>query len=378
MHERQKSFDQAVRALGEKFTEKQDPKDDLLIMNKSYLPRLLDLKNFHAISRINKINNKDVSENLSNIAPKYDNIKYDNIMFIDGGNTILFESAGFSLGFVRVAAITYNENKRAKKSLWEFYMIAQENDGMIVTETFPKNCFDSMIFNPEDASLRNGLERADCSRIIPAIRRLAELDMACRSDSSKIDLIMLDGTLEARYPYEKDFVDRLMLTGKAAALSKTCTLTIRSGVGVTKRLMDLSEELEFMKQDIKQDMNRKKLDSGWYYSDAVISNNPLHTADIFFLKLNRLSNHVFRLDVQRNFSGSTDNLISQLALNSTDPVFPGYPYGLIDADSHARISDHEKETLSVAMMALLKGYKNSAINHLSSTNAHSILDKIKF
>jgi NurA-like 5'-3' nuclease len=69
-----------------------------------------------------------------------------------------------------------------------------------------------------------------------------------------------------------------------------------------------------------------------------------------------------------------------LSLNSSDPVFPGYPYGLIDADQHARISEQERQMLNLRMTVLLEKDKNKKMinNSLNSMNAHSILDRIKF
>ena len=40
-------------------------------------------------------------------------------------------------------------------------------------------------------------------------------------------------------------------------------------------------------------------------------------------------------------------IVNQIANNAKDVVFPGYPYGLILADKFARISNNEKEQISL-------------------------------
>ena len=59
-----------------------------------------------------------------------------------------------------------------------------------------------------------------------------------------------------------------------------------------------------------------------------------------------------------------------------DPVFIGYPYGLVEADRIARISNQEKESLKT--MFLVKLRNKNIEKYLSSVNAHEILDRISF
>lgn len=299
-----------------------------LSMNKNYSPIDIDKINFHEIENL-----KDDSSELT---------------FIDGGQAILFESAGFCIGFIRTAAITYDYNKRTSKNIKEFYILVKDDDGKFIIRTFPKNDFNDMKFDPEDEKLKYGIDKASCARILSVVRRFAELKHASRFDNP-----ILDGTLEARYPYELDFINELK---KVSALAKTCSLTTNTGFGITNYLMSLN-------------------DGAWYYYPIVKNNNKSHPAEIYFLKLNDKSDYVFRFE---NKGDDAPRIIDLLMKNAKDPVFLGYPYGLVDADNTARVSEQEKKMLQTQISVKLGKEWPGFSKMLKSMNAHEILDNIKF
>ncbi len=301
------------------------------LMNKNYSPIVIHKKNFHGIKEINSL--------------------FD-VTFVDGGQAILFESAGFCIGFIRVAAMTYHGNRRISRDIEEFTIVIKEKDGTFITKTFPKNEFEELKFDPEDESVRMGMERATCSRILPIIRRLAELKFA-----SKYANVLLDGTLEPRYPYESDYIKKL---GNASALSKTCSLTTNTGLGVVEYLRLLN-------------------DGEWYYYPIVKNNNKNHPAEIYFVKFNEKSDYVFRFEHKNSDSeASAETVMAFLKKNSSDPVFLGYPYGLMDADNAARVSEQEKKMLQTQISMRLGQEWDQFSKMLKSMNAHEILDNIKF
>lgn len=302
-------------------------KELYIVMNKQYSPIIIDKKNFHEI---------------------HPSDKEMEITFIDGGQSILFEGAGFCIGFIRVAGITYKHNKRISRELIEFTVLIQEKDGRFIIKTSPKNEFDGMMFDPEDENIRSGTERAICSRLIPVLRRFAELKHA-----SKFDNPVLDGTLEVRYPYEADYMKKLK---NPSSLAKTCSLTTNTGLAITDYL--------------------SSLDGGsWYYYPIVKNNNKNHQAEIYFIKLSDRSDYVFRFE---NNGNNVYDILSLLKVNSTDPVFLGYPYGLIDADHSARVSEQEKMVLQTQISVKLGKEWSRFSKILKSMNAHDILDNIKF
>jgi hypothetical protein len=341
-------MEEFVKELRKIVSVKASHADDYLSMNSKYVPILLDSKNFHSISDVSDLKNRK-------------------ILFVDGGNSILFESAGFCAGFIRVGGVVYSNNKRVSRDQKEFYVLVQEKNSKYFVQTSPKTSFDGLIFDPEDESLKSGIEKCGVTKIISVIRRFAELEYAYNSNNnSKIDNVILDGTLEARYPYEDKYLDKLFSKKNVCALSKTCTLTTKHGQGILKVLSDIAA------LDVHFSI------SEWFYYPAVTSNNPLHVADVYFVKLNAFSKHAFRFEVQREFSGNISELLSMLAANSRDPIFLGYPYGLIDVDQYVRVSEEESRMLQTKISMMLGKEWNEFSKNLNSTNAHSILDKIKF
>ena len=320
---------------------KKDKGEDYLLMNSKYVPYKIEVKNFH------------------NILP---NNEVKKILFVDGGNTVLLDSAAFCVSFIRVCGVTYFANKRINKSMKEFYLLVKETNGKYYVKTYPETSFNSMVFDPEDELLKNGSDKCNVTRIVSIIRRFAEIEYAY-SNSNDIDYILLDGTLEARYPFEEEYLSRLCAVGKACSLSKTCTLTTRNGLSMTKKLLDISHE---------------SIHAMWHYYPAVVNNNPKHAAELYFVKLHNKTDYVFRFEVQKNFSGDVRELFFTLALNSSDPIFLGYPYGLIDVDQNARVSDDESRLLQTKLSVKMGKDWNELSKHINSTNAHSILDKIKF
>jgi len=315
--------------------------DDFLLMNDHYTPIKIDKKNFHPIQ---------------DFRPELSNSRW---LIIDGGNSIIFDSPSFCLGLIRVAGLVYEANKRISRNISEFYVLITEVDGKYIVKTFPETSFNGLVFDPADDLLKIGKEKCTISRIVSVIRRFAELEHAYALDKDDIGFIILDGTLEARYPHEIDYLNKLYLTGKAAALSKTCALTTKQGFSITKKLLDMSQD-----------------GASWYYYPIVINNNPEHNADIYFIRLYGKSDYVFRFELQKGLVDGS--IFSLLSMNSKDPIFLGYPYGFIDVDQNARINDEESKMLATRLAAKLGKSWNTLAKTLNSVNAHDILDKIRF
>ena len=109
----------------------------------------------------------------------------------------------------------------------------------------------------------------------------------------------------------------------------------------------------------------------WCYFAGSVKN-----IDIYFVKLNSRSDYVFRLDVARTREYDIREIVSLLADNSRDPVFLGYPYGLIEADRFARVTNREKEGLFMELVVRLKSDYKRIKPYLNSLNSHGILDSI--
>jgi len=90
----------------------------------------------------------------------------------------------------------------------------------------------------------------------------------------------------------------------------------------------------------------------------------------YFSKLHNLSKKCFRIDILKRTGTENNKILGYLAAYCADPVFLGYPYGLIQADSYARVNDLEANYYKV----LYEQYSKKEL----IKNSHDILDKISF
>jgi hypothetical protein len=321
-------------------------------MNSHYVSIPLSPDNFHSIKNPESfVRSANTSEPLVSDAD-INKLTFNRLTFIDGGQAVLYDTPGLAIGFLRIGAITYNLLEKTDKFKTEFYVLVSL-DKIFTVHTFPKTAFDGMTFEPDDDSLKNGIDRCLPSRIISVIRRYAELELA-----SKFDIPILDGTLEARYPHESEYLSKLK---GAVAVSKTCALTLNTGESITRRLYS-------MKQGI------------WYYYPLVKNNNKTHLAEIYFVKFHEKSKHVFRTELNASLISNnlSEVMLTCLKLHSNDPVFYGYPYGLIAVDEYVRVSEEECGYLKTKLnMKLGKSLTDFELEE-HSIDAHAILDKIKF
>ena len=72
-------------------------------------------------------------------------------------------------------------------------------------------------------------------------------------------------------------------------------------------------------------------------------------------------------------------IISNIAQNSNDLSYPGYPYGLIKADQFAAVSLRELESHKIQLVAEFdqKDYNKFILPRLRSVNAHDLLNIIR-
>ena len=308
------------------------------------------------------------AKNFHKIEPIFSNKK---IAFVDGGNAEIIYSANFSLNLVRVCYVIYQNNKKINTKKFEILAfiqsINQNNEIYYKTSFFrTKNSIDleEISFNSFDHTLMLGVNRAEISSVANAIRRFAELKVAKLIADDKIgDIIVLDGNLQSTLTNENKLLNELYESCNKnnvvlTALSKTTSIFTDNGnlLGV---VLD----------------NISNLPS-WFYHPIVKIDNSSHQAEMFFVKFHDKSKHVFRFEIFNKQKLNASETINILANNCIDPIFIGYPYGLVEADRFGRISNQEKESLKTIFLVKLKN-KNIE-KYMSSVNAHGILDRISF
>jgi len=310
----------------------------------------IDVKNFHEIKKLNS---------------------GKKIAFIDGGNAEIIGSANFSLNLIRVCYVIYQNNKKinAKKfDIFAFIKAVNENNEICYKASFfsAGNSINiaEMSFSSFDHTLMNGINRAEISSAANAIRRFVEIKMAKSvSDSKSADVIILDGSLQSTMTNENKYLDDLYKSCAEnnvilSAISKTNSLFTDNGNLLSALLMSIS-----------------KLPV-WFYHPIAEINSHNHKAEMFFAKFNAKSKHVFRLEIFNVQKMMAEEVINEVASNCCDPIFVGYPYGLVEADRIARVSNQEREYLKTVFLVKLRN-KNIE-KYLNATNAHEILDRISF
>lgn len=294
------------------------------------------------------------------------------IAFVDGGNAEIIGSSNFSLNLIRIGYAVYQKNGKISAEKFEMLVFIQaashDNEICYKTAFFTtKNSvpFEDMCFSSFDPTLMAGVNRAEIGSIANAIRRFAELRIAkiISERGNFCDIIVLDGNLQSTLTNENKYLNELYESCSKnnvilAALSKTTSLFTENGNLLSVVLENISTLPK------------------WSYHPIADINNINHKAEMFFVKLHDRSKHIFRFEIFNIQKAKAEETINNLATNCADPIFIGYPYGLVEADRIARISNREKESLRTMFLAMLKN-KNIE-KYLSSVNAHEILDRVRF
>lgn len=326
----------------------------------------IDAKNFHEIRQPDK--NKRIA-------------------FIDGGNAEIIGSANFSLNLIRVCYAIYRNNKRLLSKKFEIFAFVQalsENSEIHYKTSFFGESpveLEELSFSSFDKTLMFGISRAEIGSVANAIRRFAELRLAKAVSDEKIaDIIVLDGNLQSTLTNENKYLNELYESCAGnnvilAALSKTTSLFTENGNLLSVALDNISPL------------------HSWFYHPIAEINSLNHKAEMFFVKLHSKSRHIFRFEILNIQKTKAEETINALASNCIDPIFIGYPYGLVEADRIARVGNQEKEYLKTIFLVKLRSYRSKASGelknqkflsnkniekYLSSANAHEILDRISF
>lgn len=285
------------------------------------------------------------------------------VTYIDGGNLEIFRSPSLSLFFNRTYSTTYINNRRRKCERTEFFsLISADSDGSFVAEVLsPKIAIPNLRYSYSDQTLRTGIRRVQISAIGDAVRRLAEIRMAAEAAEHN-SIVVLDGNLEGTQEHEKEALTGLFSqAGKKGAticgLAKTNNLLTESGDSLSAALESMAPK------------------GCWYYTRAFEVKGSMF--DVFFVRLSARSRYSFRLDVSRQRCEISE-VLSELVGNSSDPVFCGYPYGLMEADRFARVSRQERDSLQLRLAAILGKDTSRLEPYINALNSHAILDRLNF
>jgi hypothetical protein len=318
------------------------------------------------------------------------------LAFIDGGNQELIAAPNFSVQLNRVYFNIFSGRRRIQPESLpqriEFFSVtlARFKDQQIfydtslfpATDEFSKFLPHSsdLSFSSTDRRIMVGNSRADIGRVASIARRFAEWEYAkniVKAELGERDILVMDGTLRTAFTNESKYARAAYAEAKARGVlytgfSKTSRLFTTTGLSLLGVIRKLALD------------NKDKVGPTWYYHPIAESLSPEHGAAIFIVKLSDQSPRAFVYEIhdeQAKFLSLNElnEIFGQLSINASDLSFPGYPYGLIDADDNARVRSEELETYQVMLLSEISklGSSSKFLRHMQSTDAHSVLDSIR-
>jgi hypothetical protein len=363
----------SLRKIAEKSSERIRgwPLGDPVFADPRYNSRKLSLVNYHLFE-----------ESTNNVR----------VCYIDGGNTEIINSPGFVVHLTRIAYCIFQADQQFRDmkipQVMDFFTIAYaEKEGRDIVysiELSPlANMMDSLlpekedlIFNSYDSTLMEGRRRASLSKAASASRIFAEWKLAeelCKNVLRSEDILVRDGSLQSQITGESKYAnkayDKALKNGVYfSGLAKTSTLFTSSGMPLFSAISILAK---------KNNLNKSR----WFYYPIVEINAPDHKAVMLAVKLHPRSKHVFRYEILKPQAENKDvlrEIVSKIALSASDLTFPGYPYGLIEADRLARVREEEIEPLQIQLFSTVSelGAWSELESFMRAVDAHKVIDEI--
>ena len=316
------------------------------------------------------------------------------LAFIDGGNRELVGAPNFSIQLNRVYFNIFQGKERVlnihipqRIDFFSATFALLENDEIFFnTSIFPVlDSFTEQLPDPDDLSFSStdrrvmiGPSRADISRVATIARRFAEWEYARQVVEKELDwgdVIVMDGTLRTAFENESKYASLAYEAAKRkgvvyTGLSKTSRLFTSTGLSLLGAVRKMAA------------------DSGvkptWFYYPIAESLSPEHQGAIFIVNLHEQSERAFRYEIHAEQAKmlsdeEINEIFCQLSANSCDVSFPGYPYGLIDADDNARVRLGESQMYRIMLMSEMSklGSWPKFSRHIQSTDAHEVLNMLK-
>lgn len=309
--------------------------------NKDYMPKLISTTNFKTI----------VGSSIKDMG------------FIDGGNIEVVGNNNFSLQLMKIYWTIYKNNKRVENKISNYLVFISIRKQGSSLDYICEIYSDYKLINTITYDLTRNNERIKPESIINSVRKIYEIkaiiELADILDPGNI--IVMDGNLAVKNTleykaiknaYEKIIEKKIILTG----ICKTSSIITDTGANLTGYIHNISPP------------------GKWYYHPICINNNQMHDAEMTIAKLHEKSQFTFVVDIYSKNKESINDILYSLSMNSKDPVFLGYPYGLIESDRLARCQENEKQCLKSRCMQILGTEKIRQV--LNTNKAHDILDNI--
>lgn len=314
------------------------------------------------------------------------------VAFVDGGNQEIVGASDFSVQLNRTYFGMWNHGKRVLEEKMprriEFFSstVSRFNNEQVFYDTsaFPMQeeqrdmlpAERDLSFDSLDRTVTVGTQRADIERVASIARVFAEWQFATevvKQELEKDDILVVDRTLQTTFKNEHKYWTNLIkqATQKGTivtGLSKTSALFTDTGLSLLGALSKLAEDCG--------------IENEWYFPIAEINRSD-HDAMVLAVRLHRDSKRIFRYEIQREQFAQLNEeqinaILTQLVRNSSDLTFPGYPYGLVDADRFARVSFQEVDYYKALLLSQLSdvGKWEKLSRHVRAKDAHDVLNML--
>ncbi len=285
---------------------------------------------------------------------------------VDGGNNTILESPSECIHLLRVYFNLFRGRERVKNvEPFSGYLVSRPVEDRIVSVLYPVNPTIPLEVRKFVLN-RDEIDGGSMTNAGHTVRRYIEWLVAAhaaREHLDKGDILVKDGVLQTSVEEERGYANelyRLCMEKKVVlvGIAKTSSLMTTTGYPLMAAVRTMADG---------------NIQGRWYYHPVASNRHPDHMGNIHVVKYHASSEYVFRTEFHREQDIPVDRVLGELAVQAEDPVFLGYPYGLVDADKRARVTDEEVKylrTLGTGMMGKPMRYR------VNSMNAHDILSDI--
>jgi hypothetical protein len=285
---------------------------------------------------------KEIKKHLNYSIDK--NINYHNLIsekkgkliFIDGGNNEIFSAPSFNLSLIKTTTIFFEDGKKTKTIINECYLLSEKEKTIILKKNnnFP---WLNVKFNEKNPEI---------------FRRINEINLANELFKSNKDAyIILDGSLNQQFKNNEE--EKIILN-----LIKNNNVNL---IGLIK-----TNRETYKTSSLYGHINNNLPINIWY--TEIFKKNDINYC---YTKLHKKSRYIFKIE---SFKNNIKSFLELLINNSNDPIFQGYPYGLILADKFAKVTNNEVNLIKTKLLKLIN---NKSIEiELNALNIHDKIDNI--
>lgn len=275
----------------------------------------------------------------------------------------------------RIEFLSYTSSNLDEEELYFETKLALDNENLRKYIDFEEDlrvkAFDS------DFRLGNQLLM---ERMASMARRFSEWTIAehiIESELEEGDIIIKDGSLQTAHIHEDKYVKKVFNKAKkkgviVTGLSKTSRLSTTTRVPLISSIEKFAKEINLPYEE-------------WFYYPVASGKkqNVKYQALIMVVKLNKHAETPFRFEMFKDQADTLGNegildVISAIADFSRDITIPGYPYGLLDAHTWARVRNEEINSYQTMLFSEISrlGLWEDVNSHIKSISMHDKLDEM--